>query len=63
MIYRAFVLNIKGIEHAQDCGVKHVEISVSASEQHSQDNAGMSHGRALGQTIKAIEKARAGECI
>jgi hydroxymethylglutaryl-CoA lyase len=42
VVYSALVLNPKGMQRAADAGVSHVTASISASNTHSQRNAGMS---------------------
>jgi hydroxymethylglutaryl-CoA lyase len=42
VIYSALVLNPQGMERAANAGVTHVTASISASNTHSQRNAGMS---------------------
>lgn len=42
VVYSALVLNPKGMERAARAGVTHVTASISASNTHSQRNAGMS---------------------
>ena len=42
VVYSALVLNPKGMERATRAGVTHVTASISASDTHSQRNAGMS---------------------
>ena len=39
--YSGLVLNSRGVERAYRSGVKHVEISISASDTHSRKNTGM----------------------
>ncbi len=40
VVFSALVLNIKGVQRAIECGVKHLSISLSASNTHSLKNAG-----------------------
>ena len=39
VIYSALVLNEKGVQRAADAGLKHVGVSISASDTHSRKNA------------------------
>ncbi len=41
VVYSALVLNVRGVERAIAAGVKHLAISLSASDTHSQRNARM----------------------
>ena len=45
--YSALVLNEKGVERAHLSGLQHIEISISASDTHSRENAGMPFEKAL----------------
>ena len=45
--FSALVLNEKGVERAYLSGLKHIEISISASDTHSRKNAGMPFEKAL----------------
>lgn len=53
----ALILNGKGLERALDCGVKHVSMSVSVSNTHSQKNAGKSASEALEAMTELIQQA------
>ncbi len=53
----ALILNGKGLERALDCGVKHVSMSVSVSNTHSQKNAGKSAPEALEAMTELIQDA------
>jgi len=55
--YSALVLNERGLSRAISCGVKDVEISVSASDTHGRKNAGMGLGEAAAQAKEMIRKA------
>ena len=46
-VLTALVLNEKGLERALACGMKHLSMSVSASDTHSRKNAGMPADKAL----------------
>ncbi len=52
VIYSGLVLNMKGLERARDAGLTHVDISLSASNAHSQKNA----NRTLDDAIAGFEK-------
>ena len=60
VVYSALVLNPKGMERAARAGVTHVTASISASNTHSQRNAGMSLNTARQQfsEMVAIGKKR-----
>jgi len=45
--YSALVLNEKGVARAHLSGLQHIEISISASDTHSRENAGMPFEKAL----------------
>jgi hydroxymethylglutaryl-CoA lyase len=55
--YSALVLNRRGLSRALSCGVKDVEISVSASDAHGRKNAGMDLEKAAGQAEEMIREA------
>lgn len=42
VVYSALVLNEKGVQRAADAGLKHVGVSISASDTHSRKNANAS---------------------
>jgi hydroxymethylglutaryl-CoA lyase len=42
VVFSGLALNIKGVQRAIDCGLKHLAISISASNTHSQKNANKS---------------------
>jgi hydroxymethylglutaryl-CoA lyase len=44
--YSGLVLNSRGVERAYHSGMKHVEISISASDTHSRKNTGMTLAQA-----------------
>jgi hydroxymethylglutaryl-CoA lyase len=41
VVYSGLALNVRGVERAVAAGLKHVSISISASDTHSRKNAGM----------------------
>jgi hydroxymethylglutaryl-CoA lyase len=57
--YSALVLNRAGLDRAVKAGVKHLSISVSASETHSRKNANKSVSEALADIKPTIEQALA----
>lgn len=57
--YTALVLNKAGLDRALSVGVKHLSISVSASETHSQKNTNRSVDEARAAIAPVIEKALA----
>jgi hydroxymethylglutaryl-CoA lyase len=57
--YSALVLNRAGLGRAIEAGVKHLSISVSASETHSRKNANKSVSDALADIKPTIEQALA----
>jgi len=54
--YSALVLNRRGLSRAFSCGVKEVEISVSASDVHSRRNTGMGMEEAARQAEEMIRE-------
>ena len=61
-VLTALVLNEKGLERALACGIKHLSMSVSASDTHSRKNAGMPADEALDSMTRLISRA-AGEGV
>jgi hydroxymethylglutaryl-CoA lyase len=57
VVYSALVLNRAGLERALGVGVRHLSISVSASETHSQKNTNRSVDEARAAIRPVIEKA------
>lgn len=57
VVYSALVLNRAGLDRALKAGVKHLSISVSASETHSRKNANKSTDEALADILPTIERA------
>jgi hydroxymethylglutaryl-CoA lyase len=57
--YSALVLNRTGLDRAVKTGVKHLSISVSASETHSRKNANKSVAEAVADIKPTIEQALA----
>jgi hydroxymethylglutaryl-CoA lyase len=58
VIYSGLALNLKGVERAQNAGLHHVDISVSASDAHSRHNANRSMEEALVEFKKMYELTR-----
>ena len=58
VIFSGLVLNPKGLQRALRAGLKHVEISISASDTHSRKNAGVSFGQAVTRMKEMIRLAR-----
>ncbi len=56
--YSVLVLNERGLDRALAEGIPHIEIYVSASETHSQQNSGMSREKALKLASRMISLAR-----
>jgi hydroxymethylglutaryl-CoA lyase len=59
VIFNGLVLNTRGVRRALQAGLKHVEISLSASDTHSRKNAGVGFDRALIGIKEMIELAHA----
>lgn len=57
VVYSGLVLNRAGLDRALKVGVKHLSISVSASETHSRKNANKSTDEALADILPTIERA------
>ncbi|MFO7665383.1 MAG: hydroxymethylglutaryl-CoA lyase [Desulfobacterales bacterium] len=53
-VFSCLVLNEKGLHRAENAGIKHVEISISASDTHSRKNSGMSFETAFARARKMI---------
>jgi len=61
LVYTGLALNPRGVERAFHAGLNAVEVSVSASNTHSQKNAGMSRAQALEQGREMVRVARANQ--
>lgn len=59
VVYSALVLNLKGVERAIAANVRHLSMSVSASELHSQKNTGQTVAEARANILPMIERASA----
>ncbi|MCW2309408.1 hydroxymethylglutaryl-CoA lyase [Rhodobium gokarnense] len=57
VVYTALVLNKAGLDRAMAVGVRHLSISVSASETHSRKNANRSVDDGIERILPVIEKA------
>jgi len=57
IVYSALILNKRGLERALAVGVKHLSISISASETHSRKNTNRTVGESLTVMVPTIEKA------
>lgn len=57
VVHSALVLNKAGLERALDAGVRHLSISVSASETHSMKNTNRTVDEGLLRILPTIEKA------
>lgn len=58
VIYRALVLNEKGLERAAGCGVHDLAVFVSASEIHSRKNSGCETAEALKRACAVVRQAK-----
>lgn len=59
VVYTALVLNMKGIDRALACGLRHLSMSISASETHNQKNTNRSLSQAKEDIRPMIERAKA----
>ena len=59
VVFSGLVLNPKGLQRALRAGLKHVEISISASDTHSRKNAGVGFDQAVARMKEMIRLARA----
>jgi hydroxymethylglutaryl-CoA lyase len=57
-IFSALALNIKGIERADRCGIKNIDISISADPVHSRKNTGRDLKNARKSMIQMIQCAK-----
>jgi hydroxymethylglutaryl-CoA lyase len=58
IIYSGLALNLRGVERAQNAGIAHIDISVSASDVHSQRNANRSIAEAQAEFEEMVALAR-----
>lgn len=61
VVYSALILNRKGLERAEACGIKHLSLFVSASETHSRKNSQCSVAEALAAARALIVEAKGKE--
>jgi hydroxymethylglutaryl-CoA lyase len=59
VIYSGMALNVKGVERAKAAGLKYIDISISASDAHSQRNTNRSVVEALAEFGEMYHRARA----
>ncbi|MDP3860617.1 MAG: hydroxymethylglutaryl-CoA lyase [Phaeovulum sp.] len=57
--YTALILNMAGLDRALAAGVRHLSVSVSASETHSRKNLNKSVAEARAQIVPILERALA----
>lgn len=58
VVYSALVLNVKGVERAAAAGVRHLSVSMSASDTHSRKNANKSLNEALQEFALMVKTAK-----
>jgi hydroxymethylglutaryl-CoA lyase len=63
VIYSGLALNLKGVERAQSAGISNIDISVSASEAHSQRNANRSIAKAVAEFKEMYAHARSSDMV
>ena len=56
-IFSGLVLNQKGLERAMDCGVKLLNVSISASNSHNKENTGKTIEESLEEIISLVKTA------
>ena len=56
--FTALALNIRGVVRANNAGVKHIDLSISTNDTHSQDNANMSRSDALEHALEMIDLSK-----
>jgi hydroxymethylglutaryl-CoA lyase len=59
VVFSALVLNMRGIERAITAGVRHLSMSISASETHSRRNTNQTLREARANILPMIERAQA----
>ncbi|HZD10599.1 MAG TPA: hydroxymethylglutaryl-CoA lyase [Candidatus Binatia bacterium] len=59
--YSGLALNVRGVQRAQDAGLREVDISVSASDAHSRRNANLGLDEALQEFDEMYAQARAAD--
>jgi hydroxymethylglutaryl-CoA lyase len=58
VVYSGLALNLKGVERAFQAGISHIDMSVSASNDHSLRNANRAVEDALAEYTKMYDRAR-----
>lgn len=58
VIYSGLVLNVKGVERAIKAGLKHIAVSMSASDTHSRKNANKSISESLVEFSEMVKLAK-----
>jgi hydroxymethylglutaryl-CoA lyase len=58
VVNNVLVLNTAGVRRDQAAGLRHIEISISASDTHSRNNTGMAIKRAMAQATEMIRLAQ-----
>ncbi len=56
--YRALALNRKGVERAQEAGITALDLSISVSDTHSQENANVSVDESMNHLKEMVDLAR-----
>jgi len=56
--FTGLVLNLNGVNRAQEAGLQTVEVSVSASDIHSRKNAGLSLEQARNLSVEMVTRAK-----
>ncbi len=59
VLITGLVLNEKGLQRAMNCGLKHISLSLSASDTHSQKNVRKSYEESLSMVCSLIKAATA----
>jgi len=59
VLYTALILNDKGLERALACGVRHLSMSMSASESHNRKNANCGRDEAKARVRDMVTQAKA----
>jgi hydroxymethylglutaryl-CoA lyase len=59
VVYSGLVLNLKGLERAQQAGLRAVDISISASDHHSRRNANLTLEQAMQEFEIMVRQAHA----
>lgn len=58
VLFSGLVLNQRGLERALGCGVKLLNISISASDEHNRENTGKSIDEAMSTILNMIKTAK-----